>query len=102
MNKILSERIEEIKKLCQRYRVKSLYAFGSVGTDTFNNKSDIDLLIDFDTDLSINDYSENYFALHYKLRDILKREIDLVTQRSLSNPYFIQSIEQTKQLLYES
>ena len=102
MNKILSERIEEIKKLCQRYKVKSLYAFGSVGTDTFNNKSDIDLLIDFDTDLSINDYSENYFALHYKLRDILKREIDLVTQRSLSNPYFIQSIEQTKQLLYES
>ena len=102
MNKILSERMEEIKTLCQRHRVKSLYVFGSVGSDAFNDKSDIDLLIDFDTDLSINDYSENCFALHYKLRDVLKREIDLVTQRSLSNPYFIQRIEQTKQLLCES
>ena len=30
----------------------------------------------------------------------LGRKVDLLTENSLSNPYFIESIEETKQLLY--
>ncbi len=63
-------------------------------------ESDMDFLIDFDKDLSINDYTENYFSLHDKLQELFKRNVDLITQRSLSNPYFIKSVDQTKQLLY--
>jgi len=84
------------------YGVKRLYAFGSVMTDKFRNDSDIDFLISFSDDLSIDDYTNNYFSLHYKLRDLLQREIDLVTERTLSNPYFIESINATKELVYES
>ncbi len=76
-----------------------MYAFGSVCTDKFNDSSDIDLLISFDN-LSIEQYTENYFDLHYKLQDLFKRRIDLLTENSLSNPYFIKGIEQTKQLIY--
>jgi len=76
-----------------------MYAFGSVCTDKFNENSDIDLLISFDN-LSIDEYTDNYFDLHYKLENLFKREIDLLTDKSLSNPYFIQSLEQTKQLIY--
>ena len=100
MNRIIEERLNEIQKLCKNHGVKSLYIFGSANTSAFDKNSDIDLLISFNNNLTIEEYTENYFTLQYKLRELLKREIDLVTQNSLSNPYFIQSIDQNKQLLY--
>ena len=45
-------------------------------------------------------YTDNYFELHYHLQDLFNRKIDLITENSLSNPYFIESLEETKQLLY--
>ena len=99
MNKIINDKIEDLIHLCNIYKVKSMYAFGSVCTDKFDETSDIDLLISFDN-LTIDQYTDNYFDLHYKLEDLFKRQIDLLTDKSLSNPYFIQSLEQTKQLIY--
>ncbi len=99
MNKILTERINELKRLCELYRVRTMYAFGSVCTDNFKEDSDIDFLIAFD-DLSFDQYTDNYFELHYKLQDLFNRQIDLLTVNSLSNPYFIKGIEQTKELIY--
>ena len=99
MNKIINDKIEDLIKLCNIYKVKSMYAFGSVCTDKFDENSDIDLLISFEN-LTIDQYTDNYFDLHYKLEDLFKREIDLLTDKSLSNPYFIQNLEQTKQLIY--
>lgn len=99
MNKVLTDKIDELKKLCNLYSVKTMYAFGSVCTDKFNEKSDIDLLIAFDN-LSIEQYTDNYFDLHYQLEDLFNRKIDLLTENSLSNPYFIQGIDKHKQLIY--
>ena len=99
MDKIVTDRMDELKKLCGTYNVKSMYVFGSVCTDKFNDNSDIDILISFET-LSIDQYTDNYFDLHYKLQDLFGRRIDLLTDKSLSNPYFIKGIEQTKQLIY--
>ena len=62
-------------------------------------KSDVDILISFDN-LSIEQYTDNYFDLHYKLESLFNRKIDLLTERSLSNPYFIKALEQTKKLVY--
>ena len=92
MNQIILDRIEQLKRLCNIYNVKSMYAFGSVWTDKFNVNSDIDLLISFDN-LSIEQYTDNYFDLHYKLQDLFRRKIDLLTENSLTNPYFIELIE---------
>ena len=90
MQKILIDKIEDLIKLCNIYSVKSMYAFGSVCTDKFNENSDIDLLITFEN-LSIEQYTDNYFDLHYKLEALFQREIDLLTDKSLSIPYFIKS-----------
>jgi len=38
--------------------------------------------------------------MHYKLEELFGRKIDLITEKSLSNPCFIESIEETEQLLY--
>ena len=99
MNRILADKLIELSQLCKTYEVKSMFAFGSVCTDKFNDESDIDFLISFDS-LSLDKYADNYFDLHYKLEDLFKRKIDLITDSSLSNPYFIQGIEQTKRLIY--
>lgn len=102
MQAFLENKKEAIQQICKMYGVKSLYAFGSVVSDKFSLNSDIDFLISFSENLSIDDYTNNYFALHYKLQDLLNLEIDLVTERTLSNPYFIQSINASKVLIYES
>jgi len=100
MNSVVKERLSDIIRLCENHGVKSLYVFGSANTNKFDRNSDIDFLIAFKDSLSIEEYTDSYFSLQYKLRELLKRKIDLVTQNSLSNPFFIQSIDQNKQLLY--
>jgi hypothetical protein len=99
MQRFIVDKIEQIKTLCKDYDVRELYVFGSVCTNKFNSESDIDILISF-KDISIEKYTDNYFELHYKLEELLGRKIDLLTENSLSNPYFIKSIEESKQLLY--
>ncbi len=76
-----------------------MYLFGSVCTEHFNETSDIDILIEF-KDISFEKYTDNYFELHYELEKLFKRKIDLVTNKSLTNPFLIESIEETKELLY--
>jgi len=36
------------------------------------------------------------------LRELLGRDVDIVTERTLSNPYFIESLNESKVLLYEA
>ena len=36
-----------------------------------------------------------------EFENLFQRPVDLVTDKSLSNPYFINSVNQTKTLLYE-
>ena len=93
MHPIIKNQLNAIKDLCKQYKVKSLYSFGSVNTSMFSEKSDIDLLIDFEPDISIEDYTDNFFSLREKFSNLFKRDIDLVTRRSLSNPFFIQDVE---------
>ena len=100
MNNIISNRANEIIRLCVIYNVKNLYAFGSVCNSNFNDSSDIDLLVAFDKNISIEKYTDNYFELHYELEDLFKRKIDLITDNSLSNPFLIKTIDLTKQLIY--
>jgi predicted nucleotidyltransferase len=46
------------------------------------------------------DYADTYFDLADKFEDLFHRPVDLVTDKSLSNPYFIDSVNQTKTMLY--
>ena len=79
--------------------MKSLYAFGSVLTDRFNDRSDVDLIVNFH-DIKLLDYADNYFDLKFSLEDIFKRPVDLLEEKAIRNPYFKKSVEQTKLLIY--
>ena len=99
MHSLIKKKLSEVKHLCKMYDVKTLHIFGSACTDKFNESSDIDILVSF-KDISIEKYTDNYFELHYKLNELFNKKVDLLTENSLSNPYFIESIEETKELLY--
>ncbi len=102
MQSILENNIDNLKAICQSLKIKRLYAFGSAVSGNFTEDSDIDFLISFVENISIEEYTNNYFELQYRLRDLLKREIDIVTERTLSNPYFIESLNESKKLIYEA
>ncbi|MBE2272897.1 MAG: nucleotidyltransferase domain-containing protein [Flavobacteriales bacterium] len=91
--------INEIIKLCETHQVASLYVFGSVLSGKFNAESDIDFLVNF-KEINLSDYADNYFNLKFSLEDLLKRNVDLLEEKALKNPYFIESINQQKELVY--
>ncbi len=95
----LKEYAPEIYKLCETHNVKSLYAFGSVLNENFNNDSDIDLIVDF-KNIALEEYADNYFDFKFSLQDILKRPIDLLEDRAIKNPFFRDSLNQKRQLVY--
>ena len=97
----LERYIGEIVILCQKNRVKNLYVFGSVLTDRFNDKSDIDLIVDIDSNDPL-DYADNYFNLKFALEALLNRQIDLLENKSIKNPYLRENIDNSKTLLYAS
>jgi uncharacterized protein len=79
MQRLISDNIDKIKALCMAHNVKSLFAFGSVCTDKFDDKSDIDLLISFEP-MEYGDYADTYFNLADKFENLFRRPVDLITE----------------------
>ena len=99
MNEILKHAHPYITTLCCKHGVKNLYVFGSVLTTSFSDKSDVDFLVEFDTD-KIPDYFTNFFDLKYALEDTMGRDVDLVEEKAIRNPIFKRNIERTKMKIY--
>lgn len=95
----LSIHISDINKLCYHHNVKHLYVFGSALTNNFNPESDIDFIVEF---LPVNpkEYADNYYGLKFSLEKVLNRKIDLLEEPAIKNPYFFQSIQLKKQIVY--
>ena len=89
-----------VTQLFNQHKIKSAYAFGSITNDSFNADSDIDLLIDFEDGLEPLEQGQIWWNLHDKLRNIFDREIDLLIEGSFKNPYFIEELNEKKQLIY--
>lgn len=95
----IDQNINQINSLCKSHKVEKLYAFGSVLTDKFNDKSDIDLIVSFGN-VDLLEYADNYFDLKFSLEDIFKRSVDLLEEKAIKNPYFKKVVEEKKQLIY--
>jgi predicted nucleotidyltransferase len=99
--KLLNQHIDEIARLCKRHKVKELYAFGSVLSDKFDDTSDVDLVVKFD-ELEASQYADNYYGLKFALQEVLQRQIDMLEDQAIKNPFFNKSIQSKRQLIYES
>lgn len=93
-------RQDALAALCRRYRVRRLELFGSAATDTSpRQESDVDFLVEFEA-LPNGQYADTYFGLLEALEHLVGRPVDLVIARAIKNPYFRQSVDQTKTLVY--
>jgi predicted nucleotidyltransferase len=100
MNSIIAQKLPQLVELCKKYRVERLYLFGSATTDSFNDESDFDFLYSFSKSVTLMEYADNFLDFADSLQALMGREIDLVGEKYMTNPYFISSVEQSKQLLY--
>jgi len=96
---IVEKNIDRLKKLCKKYNVYKLYIFGSVVGNKFSNESDIDFLVTFGN-VELQEYADNYFDFKFSLEDLFKRDIDLLEEKAIKNPYFKRSIDNSKELIY--
>ena len=90
---------KELNEVCSTFKVDELYAFGSILTDKFNQKSDIDFIVSITSNDPI-EYAENYFELKFELEKLFKRKIDLLEQKSIRNKSFENLVNQRKVLVY--
>ena len=97
---LLASHLDSLKKIFKKHKIEKAYVFGSVLNEELKKNSDVDFLIQFQNDLTPLEKGTLWWSLHDSLRDLLGREIDLLTESSLKNPYFIQELNQTKQLIY--
>jgi hypothetical protein len=98
---IIDQNIVRIRKLCEQHYVSQLSVFGSILTGKFDQNSDIDLLVDF-SNIELQNYADNYFSLKQALEEIFRRQVDLLENKAIKNPYLRQSIDSSKRILYES
>jgi hypothetical protein len=94
-------KISSIQNLCQHHEVNKLYLFGSILGTNFQDKSDIDFLVKF-KNIELLKYADNYFDLKFSLEELFNRPVDLLEEQSRKNPYFLEELNETKQLIYGS
>lgn len=100
MTGILEQKRVSLAKLCKKYHVAALDVFGSAAAGDFNERSsDIDFLVEFDSTVKTNRF-DTFFSLLEELRELFGRPIDLVEPGGLRNPYFIESVNQTRRRIY--
>ena len=97
--RIIDENRDKIRALCNKHKVTRLFVLGSILTDNFKKSSDIDLLVDF-SGVNLYDYADNYFDLKTSLEKLFKRQIDLLEDKAVKNPYLRNSIDASKHLIY--
>ena len=98
--KLIDINRNKLHELCERHKVKELYAFGSILSDKFQDSSDIDLLIQFSA-VELLEYFDNYMDLKDELEKLFQRPVDLVENQAIRNPVFRKVVDREKQLIYE-
>ena len=95
----LTDHLADVRALCERFRIQALYIFGSAVHGTFDpDTSDLDFVVD------LGEYGRDvvtrFFGLQDALRELLGRDVDLITVRSSGNPRFAAEVDATRIELY--
>lgn len=100
MVQLIADRAAELEQLCRRCRVLRLDVFGSATDPSrFGPESDLDFLVEFQPAL-VSGRADAYFDLLFGLEELFGRPVDLVMQSAVANPYFRESVEESRELLY--
>lgn len=97
---LVRERLPEIRELCRRFHVQRLDLAGSAAKGQFREESsDLDFVVQFEPFPS-GGHGEAYLDLWFALEDLFGRSVDLIEFGAIKNPYFLESIVESKEELY--
>ena len=100
MNDLIESNYEQVRRLRDKYSVRRLHPFGSATTGRFEvDSSDLDFLVKFQS-MPPAEHADCYFGLLEALQDLFSRPIDLVETQAVKNPVLLETIEETKSILY--
>lgn len=103
MHDLVERKRHDIEALCRRLGVRRLDVFGSAVEGAFDiERSDVDVLVEFNADRPGFDYFDTYFTLKEGLEQLLGRAVDVVSATSIRNPYLRERVMRTRELLYAS
>ena len=98
---ILADHQPALDALCQHVGVKTLEIFGSATTARCDaTQSDLDIIVTF-ADERFGTLADRYLTFADALEELFQRPVDLLTERSLRNPYFIAEVNRTRRKVYE-
>jgi len=89
--------LEAIRALCQRYHVRELALFGSALRDDFDRESDVDILVEFESEAEVGFLT--LARMQRELSTLLRRQVDLVPKGGLK-PRIRDAVLATAEVLY--
>jgi hypothetical protein len=72
---------EQLRGICKRYLIRELAIFGSALREDFNEKSDVDLLIEFEPKSGITLF--NIVDLKEEFEKLFGRDVDIVSKKAI-------------------
>ena len=82
MNRLLEEKSKDIKSIAAGFGAKNVRVFGSMARDEVSPDSDVDILVELEEGHDLLDI----IAIKQELEELLGRQVDVVTEASVS-PY---------------
>jgi len=95
----LKKHINQIAVICQKNKVKRLFAVGSVTVSDIKSESSVDLMVIIEERDPLS-YVEIYRLLKLSLENLLQRQVNLLEATRIKNPYLKKRIESSKVYLY--
>ena len=98
MNPKVQLDLESLAEFCRKWRIRELSIFGSALRDDFGPESDLDFLVSFEPETSLDlfdllDMKEELEARH-------GRTVDLIEKEALRNPWRKREILRTREVIY--
>lgn len=94
---LVAQHVEAIRALCREYGVARLEVFGSATTGAFDPATSD---VDYPPDYEFGIWLTRYFELKERLEPLLGRPVDLVMAGAIRKPWFIESVNGSRRLLY--
>lgn len=96
----IDELKEKILPLLLPIGVKRVAIFGSVSRGEESEESDVDILVELKDPSERKPIGLRWFGIEQELRQLIGREVDLVTSNALS-PYIRESVERDMVVIYD-
>jgi hypothetical protein len=83
---------------CRNWKVRELSVFGSLARQDFHSNSDADLLVTFESDAPWSLF--DFVTMRDELVEIVGRDVDLIEEDSLRNPFLRHAVLRDKRVIY--